>query len=118
MMTQDKFDVAFLGLCVTFRQKDNIKELAKDCFDTLNDARLSDEDFERACSIIKTTRKYPSLPLPAEIIEVANENRPRKNPPLSRFDDDNRPIEEIYKEFPPDVKAIFDNLTNKKKMKG
>ena len=68
MMDQDKFDVAFLGLCVTFGQKDNVKELAQVNFKYLNDRGFTDEDFECAVNHVMATHVYNTLPKPAELI--------------------------------------------------
>ena len=67
-MTQDKFDVAFLGLCVTFGQKDNIKELAQVYKKFLDAQGFTDEDFASAVNHVMATHKYNTLPKPADLI--------------------------------------------------
>ena len=69
-MTLAKFQTTFLAMCEMYG-KEVSKELTQMYFAVLSGAGISDEDLQKAVSHIMATRKYSSLPLPAEILEHA-----------------------------------------------
>ncbi len=70
-MDKIKFQTAFLALCEMY-DKEVSKELTQLYFSVLEDAGLSDEDFDRASKHVMKTHKYNTLPKPVDFIEAAS----------------------------------------------
>lgn len=70
-MDKTKFQPIFLAMCEMY-DKEISKELTQMYFSVLEDAGLSDEDFERASKHLLATYKYKNIPKPADFISAVS----------------------------------------------